>query len=139
MAILKFIKYITVMIHDDAPKIYGLDEIQKDQTVTLQKVPLTAHSFATRLLCVELMMSVVGALAILFGYMITNHVIEKLSTGSNVVSTTRRVVIWPSSYVEEKDINDMVMSGLDVQSVVESNTYHGLEAKPFKFTTWKKI
>ena len=32
----------------------------------------------------------------------------------------------------------MVMSGLDVQSVIESNTYAGLEAK-LKFNTWKRI
>jgi len=31
----------------------------------------------------------------------------------------------------------MVLSGLDVQSVIECNTYSGLEAK-LKFTTWKK-
>jgi hypothetical protein len=47
------------------------------------------------------------------------------------------VVIWPES-IDDKDINDMVMSGLDVQSVIESNTYSGLEAK-LKFNTWKKI
>jgi hypothetical protein len=32
----------------------------------------------------------------------------------------------------------MVLAGHDVQSVIESNTYSGLEAK-LKFTTWKKI
>ena len=32
----------------------------------------------------------------------------------------------------------MVMCGLDVQSVIKSNTYSGLEAK-LKFTNWKKI
>jgi hypothetical protein len=32
----------------------------------------------------------------------------------------------------------MVLSGLDVQSVIKLNTYSGLEAK-LKFTTWKKI
>jgi hypothetical protein len=48
-----------------------------------------------------------------------------------------KVVIWPSG-IKEKDINDMVLSGLDVQSVIESNVYSGLEAK-LKFTTWKKI
>ena len=47
------------------------------------------------------------------------------------------VVIWPNG-IDDKDINDMVMSGLDVQSVIESNTYSGLEAK-LKFNTWKKI
>jgi hypothetical protein len=48
-----------------------------------------------------------------------------------------RLVIWPES-IEDKDINDMVMSGLDVQSVIKSNTYSGLEAK-LKFNSWKKI
>ena len=47
------------------------------------------------------------------------------------------VVIWPDTIVE-KDINDMVLAGRDVQSIVECNNYSGLEAK-LKFTTWKKI
>jgi hypothetical protein len=46
-------------------------------------------------------------------------------------------VIWPS-FIKEKDINDMILSGLNVQNMIESNTYSGLEAK-LKFTTWKKI
>ena len=48
-----------------------------------------------------------------------------------------RTVIWPSN-IREKDINDMILSGHDVQKVIESNTYDGLEAK-LKFTTWKRI
>ena len=39
---------------------------------------------------------------------------------------------------KEKYINDMVFSGHNVRTIVESNTYSGLEAK-LKFTTWKKI
>ena len=49
----------------------------------------------------------------------------------------QRVVIWPNGIVE-KDINDMVLAGHDVMSVLESNTYSGLEAK-IKFNNWKKI
>jgi hypothetical protein len=55
----------------------------------------------------------------------------------NTIDSGDSVVIWPES-IDDKDINDMVMSGLDVQSVIESNTYSGLEAK-LKFNTWKKI
>jgi hypothetical protein len=62
---------------------------------------------------------------------------EILSRISRVIEMGQKVVIWPST-IKEKDINDMVLSGLDVQSVIESNTYSGLEAK-LKFTTWKKI
>ena len=56
---------------------------------------------------------------------------------SKTIDSGDSVVIWPEG-IDDKDINDMVMSGLDVQSVIESNTYSGLQAK-LKFTTWKKI
>jgi hypothetical protein len=61
---------------------------------------------------------------------ITNRISKTIDSGDSVV-------IWPS-HIQEKDINDMVMSGLDVQTMIESNTYSGLEAK-VKFTTWKRI
>ena len=32
----------------------------------------------------------------------------------------------------------MVLAGLDVQSIVESNTYQGMEAQ-VKFIQWKKV
>ena len=38
----------------------------------------------------------------------------------------------------EKDINDMVLSDIDVSSVLQSSTYSGLKAK-VKFNNWKKI
>ena len=56
---------------------------------------------------------------------------------SRTIDTGDSVVIWPS-HIEEKDINDMVMNGHDVQKLVESNTYSGLEAQ-LKFATWKKV
>jgi DNA primase len=33
------VKYITIMLTDDAPKIYGLDEIKKDATVYITEGP----------------------------------------------------------------------------------------------------
>ena len=38
----------------------------------------------------------------------------------------------------EKDINDMVLAGHDVMSMLKLNTYSGLQAK-IKFNNWKKI
>ena len=40
--------------------------------------------------------------------------------------------------INEKDINDMVLSGHNVQELVESNIYNGLEAN-LKFNIWKRI
>ena len=53
------------------------------------------------------------------------------------ISRGEKVVIWPTS-IRQKDINDMVLAGIDVNDVLESNTYSGLEAQ-VKFTEWKKV
>jgi transcription elongation factor Elf1 len=133
------IKYITVMLNDDAPKIYGLDEIQKNKTIYITEGP-----FDSTFICNAIAMC--GADADISNWGISNPVwiydneprnAEIVSRISRTIERGERVVIWPSN-VNEKDINDMVLSGLDVQSVIELNTYSGLEAK-LKFTTWKKI
>ena len=133
------IKYITVMFDDDAPKIYGLDEIQKNETVYITESPFDSTFIRNAIaLC--------GADGDLSKWGISNCVwiydneprnAEIHSRISKVIDRGERVVIWPSA-IKEKDINDMILSGLDVQSVIELNTYSGLEAK-LKFTTWKKI
>ena len=127
------------MIQDEAPKAYGIETIDKKLPSTLQKVLLTQHSYATRLLCVELMLIlVVGGLAILFGFMITNPGTERLSNRiQNTIDSGDSVIIWPTN-ITEKDINDMILAGHEVMSMLKSNTYHGLEAK-IKFNNWKKI
>ena len=56
---------------------------------------------------------------------------------SKTIDRGEQVVIWPN-HILEKDLNDMVLSGHDVQTVIKSNTYVGLEAK-LKFNTWKRI
>jgi transcription elongation factor Elf1 len=133
------IKYITVMLDDNAPKIYGLDDVKKEETVYVTEGPFDSTFISNAI-------AMCGADADISKWGISNPVwiydneprnAEIHSRISNVISRGERVVIWPSG-VKEKDINEMMLSGLDVQSVIELNTYSGLEAK-LKFTTWKKI
>jgi transcription elongation factor Elf1 len=133
------IKYITVMLRDDAPKIYGLDEVQKNKTVYVTEGP-----FDSTFICNAIAMC--GADGDVSKWGIDDPVwiydneprnSEILSRISRAIEMGQKVVIWPSS-IKEKDINDMVLSGLNVQNVIESNVYSGLEAK-LKFTTWKKV
>ena len=133
------IKYITVMLTDDAPKIYGLDEIKKDTPVYITEGPFDSTFIPNSIaLC--------GADGDVGKWGISNAVwiydneprnTEILSRISRVIEMGQKVVIWPST-IKEKDINDMILSGLNVQSMIELNTYSGLQAK-LKFTTWKKI
>ena len=133
------VKYITVMLDDDAPKIYGLDNIRKDAPVYVTEGPFDSTFVRNSI-------AMCGADANVDRWGISNPVwiydneprnIEIVRRIGNTIDSGDSVVIWPNS-IDDKDINDMVMSGLDVQSVIESNTYSGLEAK-LKFNTWKKI
>ena len=133
------VKYITVMLDDDAPKIYGLDNIRKDAPVYVTEGPFDSTFIRNSI-------AMCGADANVDRWGISNPVwiydneprnIEIVRRIGNTIDSGDSVVIWPNS-IDDKDINDMVMSGLDVQSVIESNTYSGLEAK-LKFNTWKKI
>ena len=133
------VKYITVMLDDDAPKIYGLDTIRRDAPVYITEGPFDSTFIRNAIaMCgADLDISRWGISNPVWIYdneprnrEITNRISKTIDSGQSVV-------IWPES-IDDKDINDMVMNGLDVQSVIESNTYSGLEAK-LKFTTWKKI
>jgi transcription elongation factor Elf1 len=133
------VKYITIMLDDDAPKIYNLDKAKKDQTVYVTEGP-----FDSTFICNAV--ALCGADGDIGKWGISDPVwiydneprnAEIHNRISKVIDRGEKVVIWPST-IKEKDINEMVLSGLNVQNVVESNTYSGLEAK-LKFTTWKKI
>lgn len=133
------IKYITIMINDDAPKIYGLDEIKKDETVYITEGPFDSTFIRNSIaLCgADGDISDFGIRRCVWIYDNEPRNKEILSRISRTIESGQNVVIWPSNIIE-KDINEMILSGLDVQSVIELNTYSGLEAK-LKFTTWKKI
>ena len=133
------IKYITVMLDDDAPKIYGLDNIRRDAPVYVTEGPFDSTFVRNSI-------AMCGADADVDKWGVSNPVWiydneprnrEITNRISKTIDSGQLVVIWPNG-IDDKDINDMVMNGLDVQSVIESNTYSGLEAK-LKFTTWKKI
>ena len=135
----KSIKYITVMLDDDAPKIYGLDTIRTDAPVYVTEGPFDSTFIPNAI-------AMCGADADISKWGISDPVWiydneprnrEITNRISRTIDAGEKVVIWPS-HIEEKDINDMVLSGLDVQDMIESNTYSGLEAK-LKFTIWKKI
>ena len=133
------VKYITVMLDDDAPKIYGLDNIRTDAPIYITEGP-----FDSTFICNAIAMCGADADVSKWGVSnpvwiydneprnreITNRIAKTIDAGHSVV-------IWPD-HIDLKDINDMVNSGLDVQSLVESNVCSGLQAK-LKFTNWKKI
>ena len=133
------VKYITVMLDEEAPKIYGLNTIDQnlpvyvvegpfDSTFVNNSVALCGSDGDVR--CLE------GS-SIVFVYDNEPRNREIVNRIGKCVSRGESIVIWPSGIVE-KDINDMVLAGHNIMDVIKSNTYSGLEAK-IKFNIWKKI
>jgi len=133
------VKYITVMLDEDAPKIYGLETIDEELPVYVVEGPFDSTF-------VDNSVALCGSDGDL-GYLEGSNLIfvydneprnrEIVGRIERCIKRNEKVVIWPSNIVE-KDINDMILAGHDVMSMLKLNTYSGLEAK-VKFNTWKKI
>tara|TARA_B100000945_G_scaffold34148_1_gene23177 strand:- start:254 stop:1228 length:975 start_codon:yes stop_codon:yes gene_type:complete len=133
------VKYITVMINDDAPKIYGLDTIETEKPIYILEGPFdsTLVENSVAMCGSDIDIRTFGWGSYIWVYdneprnrEIVNRIFKTIDRGD-------KVVIWPST-VNEKDVNDMTMSGHNVMNLLESNTYSGLKAK-IKFNNWKKI
>ena len=133
------VKYITVMLDDNAPKIYGLDEINKDLPVYVVEGPFdsTFVNNSVALCGSDGDVSCLEGSDLIFVYDNEPRNREIVNRIGKCIDRGEKVVIWPSG-LEEKDINDMVLSGHDVMSMIKLNTYSGLEAK-VKFNSWKKV
>ena len=134
-----FVKYITVMLNDDAPKVIGLEQIDKTKTVYVTEGPFDSTFIRNSI-------AMCGADGDVRGWGISSPVWvydneprsnEILRRIESTIDRGESVVIWPQK-IKEKDINDMVLSKYDIMSILESNTYSGLEAK-VKFNNWKKV
>ncbi len=133
------IKYLTIMLDEDAPKIYGLDNINSESTVYITEGPFdsTFLSNAIAMCGADLVQRDWGISDCCWVFDNEPRSREITRRISDVIERGEKVVIWPSN-INEKDLNDMILAGHNVQKVVESNTYTGLQAK-LKFNTWKKI
>ena len=130
-------RYITVMLDEDAPKLYGLDHINKNETIYIVEGPLDSFFLenAVAMCGSDVDIRSFGWSDYIWVYdneprsrQITDKISKSIDRGD-------KVVIWSSS-IKEKDLNDMHNSGINVKSVIESNVYHGLEAK-LQLSNWK--
>ena len=132
------LRYITILLQEDAPKIFGLNTVNYDKPVYVTEGPFDS-------LLLENSVAMAGADAThrsLDGcdciWVFDNEPRNQQITDriSKCIDRGDKVVIWPST-LKEKDINDMVLAGYQVQDIVQQNTYSGLAAK-LKFNSWRK-
>jgi predicted RNA-binding Zn-ribbon protein involved in translation (DUF1610 family) len=134
------VKYITVILDDSIPKVYGLDEVSTDETIYVTEGPFDSTF-------VQNAIAMCGSDILLDSLNLGDDIVYVLDNEprnkeicnrvSKLIDGGKKVVIWPKA-VQQKDINDMVLAGLSVMDVLKSNTYRALEAK-IKFNEWKKV
>ena len=130
-------RYITVMLDEDAPKLYGLDHINKNETIYIVEGPLDSFFLENSVaMCgSDIDIRSFGWSDYIWVYdneprsrQITDKISRSIDAGD-------AVVIWPRS-IREKDLNDMHNSGINVKNVIQSNVYQGLKAK-LQLSNWK--
>ena len=133
------VKYITVMLNDHSPKLYGLDDVDENQPIYIVEGPFDSTF-------VENAVAMCGSDVDIGSFDWSDYIWvldneprnrEIVTRISKLIDRGHKVAIWPSNIIE-KDINDMVLAGHDVMSMLKLNTYSGLEAK-IKFNSWKKV
>jgi len=140
------VKYITIKLSDDNKKVYGLNHVDKSKQIYVVEGPIDSmfldNSLATMDASLYNIILSVGNHDYVFVYDneprnkdVVKHMQKTIDMGKNIC-------IWPALVSSRKDINDMVKNGglspSMVQSIIDRNTFNGLEAN-LQFSRWKKI
>lgn len=136
------LRYITLKIDEDAPTIFGLDAIDKTQQVKVVEGPIDSLFISNSIACAGSSFNRIEELylddpIIIFDNQPRNTEVCKLI--KKYIDLGYSVCIWPES-LEEKDINDIILSGKtqsDVEEIISNNTFKGLSAE-LKYRNWRK-
>ena len=133
------LRYITIMLDENRTKVFGLNRVDLNKTLYITEGPFDSFYIdnAIAMAGADVDWDYLSDKEVVFVYDNEQRNKEIIKRMSNVIDRGHEIVIWPSS-LEEKDLNDMFLAGHDVQSLVEFNTYSGLEAQ-IKLSEWKKV
>jgi transcription elongation factor Elf1 len=140
------LRYITIILDEDQPKLYGLDTVKLDQTIYVVEGPIDsmfipnaiASAGSDLISNLRVLSTDKSKFVIVFDNEPRNkEIVKKIE---KTIDQGYSVCLWPDIIVQ-KDINDMVLAGLTPKKIVDiinENTYSGLSAK-MQFNIWKKI
>ncbi len=137
------IRYVTVKVHENSPKVFGLERWNSDQHTYLVEGPIDSLFLPNCLAMAGADMSDLSILnkdktTLIFdneprNFQICRSMVKSLQDGW-------KVVVWPKS-ITCKDINDMVLTSIKDAGLVEiinRNTYSGQRGE-WEVHSWKKV
>ena len=140
------IRYITIKLNERFPKIYGLHRLNKNQSVVyVTEGPLDSLFLpnAVAMMGADLehdtILSYTKQKEVVYIFDNEPRSREIQRRLRDRIDEGRLVVIWPE-HVEEKDINDLRLSGYtqkQILSIIKENTVSGMKAE-LLFSEWRK-
>lgn len=139
-------KYITIMLDEEHPKIFGLDTLDKSKTIIAMEGPIDSYFVSNSVAsCGGKIESILEAAQlpkdkIILVYDNEPRSKETLAKMKKAIDNGYTIFIWPDN-ISSKDINDLVLDGLSkkyIRGMILENAVSGLEAK-LKLAAWKKI
>lgn len=134
-------RYITIKVKD-VPKIYGLDRVDPTETTYITEGPLdslfldNAVAMAGSDIDKTFFDDFSNVVFIYDNEPRNKEIVKKIESA---IDYGFSVFLWPEK-IKEKDINDVIMSGIDsseLQSIISRNTHKSLEAR-LKLASWKR-
>lgn len=136
------VKYITIKINDDVPKIYGLNRVFLDKPLYVVEGPFDSMFLPNCLAMMESdlysVFSIIGHdkdCVLVFDNEPRNPQI--VNQMEKAIKANKKICIWPNN-IDQKDVNDMFLAGLEPRSIIDSNTFSGPMAV-LRFNSWKKF
>jgi hypothetical protein len=138
------LRYITLKLHDDNKKVYGLDRIDTDELVYVVEGPIDSmflsNAVATADSNLESIVATLDKSKVVLVFDNEPRNKEIVSKINSAIDNHFNVVIWPE-FVDSKDINEMILDDFspdEIQDIISKNTFVNLRAK-MEFVNWKKI
>lgn len=139
------IRYITIMLNEEQPKIFGLDTMDPDKDIYVVEGPIDslflpngiASAGGDLISPLQLLDVQKEKFVVVYDNEPRNK--ETIKKIEKAIDSGYRVCIWPTA-LEQKDINDMVLAGYtkeQVKDIIDECTCNGPTAK-LHFALWRK-
>ena len=132
-------RYITVMLDENAPKIYGLEKINTQKPIYILEGPFdsTFMENSVAMCGSDVDIRTFGWSSYIWVYDNEPRNREIVNRLERSINRGDQVVIWPSN-IKEKDVNEMILAKHNICDIIKTNTFSELKAK-LKLNLWKKV
>lgn len=138
------VKYITIVIDENEPRVYGLDTVNFNKEVFVFEGPIDSmfipNSIATAGGDITSTINKFDKSNMIIVYDNEPRSIDTKKKIDKAINLGYNVCLWPEN-IKEKDVNNMVLAGMKpeiIEQCIRQNTYKDLAAK-LALSKWSKL